>query len=452
MEQSDAVILVVEDEEIARKNMVLILKKDGHRAIAVESGEKALNLIGEQMFDLVITDLKMPGADGMAVLSACQRLQPYTGVIMVTGYATIESAVKAMKLGAYHYIVKPLKVDALRKLVSEALFKRSLQLENRELKKGENVPQSVPHLVGKSREMEAVFATIRQIATADTNVLIFGESGTGKELAAQAIHDLSGRANKRFVAFNCGSLTEDLMANELFGHEKGAFTGADRRQAGLVETADGGTVFLDEVGDMPPSMQVKLLRTIQEKVLMRVGGVDPVAVDVRFIAATHRDLQTDVEQGVFRQDLFYRLNVISIRMPPLAERDGDIPLLAYFFLEQKSKSMNKSVTAIEPAAMEMLLKYAWPGNVRELENVIERSVALSNKASIGADDLPEYLVDLPVETYRRRENALPSLEEQEQNYIRWVLEKCEGNKTRAAKVMGIDRVSLWRKMKKYGME
>jgi transcriptional regulator with PAS, ATPase and Fis domain len=300
--------------------------------------------------------------------------------------------------------------------------------------------------------MEEVKATARQVAPSDANILILGESGTGKELVAKAIHQLSLRSDKRFVAFNCGSLTEELMANELFGHEKGAFTGADRERSGLLETADGGTVFLDEIGDMPLTMQVKLLRVIQERELLRVGGTRPLRVDVRFVAATHRDLQADVQAGHFRQDLYYRLNVITIHLPPLTERRDDIPLLAHHFLKQISSSMNKAVTGIDPDAMELLGQYSWPGNVRELENIIERAVTLADRPTIGASHLPEYIRNLTIETYRYVSSDVPTLEEQEKRYIQWVLEKTEGNKTQAAKIMDIDRVSLWRKLKRYGLE
>ena len=294
--------------------------------------------------------------------------------------------------------------------------------------------------------------TIQQISPSDTNVLIYGESGTGKELAAKAIHHLSLRSEKRFVAFNCGSFSDELMANELFGHEKGAFTGAVQEKKGLLQTADGGTVFLDEIGDMPMSMQVKLLRVIQEKELLRVGGVDPFPVDVRFIAATHRDLQQDVQSGHFRQDLYYRLNVIALRLPPLTERIDDIPLLVNHFLAQKSRTMKKTIEAIEPQALDLLGRYSWPGNVRELENIMERAVALENGPLIRVADLPDYVHNLTIETYRHTPSDIPSLEDQEKRYIQWVLEKSDGNKSKAAKIMGIDRVSLWRKLKRYGIE
>jgi DNA-binding NtrC family response regulator len=452
MQANENSILVVEDEDIARRNLEHILKKEGYEVITTDNGAKALDLLRRRDFDLVLTDLKMEKVDGMQVLEKTRELQPYTEVIMITGYATVDSAVAAMKEGAYHYIAKPYRIDEIRQIVRQALMKRRLQLENQALKDSLKKAQPVPFIVGKSKAITQVLKTIQQIASSDTNVLIYGESGTGKELAAKAIHHLSPRSEKRFVAFNCGSFTEELMANELFGHEKGAFTGAVHKKDGLLQTADGGTVFLDEIGDMPLSMQVKLLRVIQEKELLRVGGVDPLSVDVRFIAATHRDLLETVQKGVFRQDLYYRLNVIALRLPPLTERVDDIPLLVYHFLAQKSRAMKKEIDAIQPEAMNLLSRYSWPGNVRELENVMERAVALENGSVIRVADLPDYIHNVTIETYRHTPSEIPTLEDQEKRYIQWVLEKNGGNKSKAAKIMGIDRVSLWRKLKRYGIE
>jgi DNA-binding NtrC family response regulator len=450
--QTNAKLLIVDDERIALKNLEYVMKKEGYEVAGTQSGQNALRLLEEQSFDVVLTDLKMEKVDGMQVLEKSREIHPYTEVIMITGYATVDSAVAAMKQGAYHYIAKPYKIDEIRQIVGQALMKRRLQLENLELKESLKKAQLVPFIVGKSKAITQVLETIQQIAPSDTNVLIYGESGTGKELAAKAIHHLSLRSEKRFVAFNCGSFSDELMANELFGHEKGAFTGAVQEKKGLLQTADGGTVFLDEIGDMPMSMQVKLLRVIQEKELLRVGGVDPFPVDVRFIAATHRDLQQDVQSGHFRQDLYYRLNVIALRLPPLTERIDDIPLLVNHFLAQKSRTMKKTIEAIEPQALDLLGRYSWPGNVRELENIMERAVALENGPLIRVADLPDYVHNLTIETYRHTPSDIPSLEDQEKRYIQWVLEKSEGNKTKAAKIMGIDRVSLWRKLKRYGIE
>ena len=452
VEKNKEIILVVEDEDIARKNLEHILIKTGYEVISVNNGKKALDLLQSTSIDLVITDLKMEQVDGIQVLRKTKELQPYTEVIMITGYATVDSSVEAMHQGAYYYIAKPYKIGEVRKIAKEALLKRRLQLENLELKDTLKKYQQISSIVGQSKTMIEVQKTINQIAPSDINVLILGESGTGKELVARSIHQLSLRSEKKFIAFNCGSFTEDLMANELFGHEKDAFTGATKAKAGLIKVADGGSVFLDEIGDMPLTMQVKLLRVIQEKEILPVGGEEPISVDVRFIAATHRDLKEDVEKGHFRQDLFYRLNVITIKLPSLSNRDGDIPLLAYHFLTQKCKAMKKDVESITRESMELLCQYTWPGNIRELENVIERAVALASVPEMQVGDLPEYIRNLSVETYRRHDSEFPTLEEQEKNYIKWILDKCNGNKTKAAKIMGIDRVSLWRKIKRFGLE
>ncbi len=445
-------LLVVEDEDLARRNLVHILDREGYDVIGVDSGEKAIALLKDRPFDLVITDFKMGRVDGLQVLEKCKALQPLVEVIIITGYATVDLAVTSMKDGAFYYIAKPYKIDQVRKIVSEALIKHRLLLENQRLRDELQRSRPMPALIGKSRAMETIRETIRQVAPADTNVLILGESGTGKEIVAKAIHLLSNRQSKRFVAFNCGSFTEELMANELFGHEKGAFTGADREHAGLLEVADGGTVFLDEIGDMPLSMQIKLLRVIQERELMRVGGVNPIQVNVRFLAATHRDLHEDTRTGQFRQDLYYRLNVMTIHIPPLIERREDIPLLAQRFLIRIAGEMQKDVQSIDTGVMDLLSQYSWPGNVRELENIVERAVALATKPTIGVDQLPDHIRNLTIETYRTAGNTIPTLEEQEKRYIEWVLQKTEGNKTHAAKIMGIDRVSLWRKLKRYGWE
>ena len=452
MQAAEVHVLVVEDEDIARRNLEHILSKEGYQVTATNSGAKALDLLRQRDFSLVLTDLKMEKVDGMQVLKTCRKLQPYTEVIMITGYAAVDSAVAAMQQGAYHYIAKPYKIDELRQVIAQALTKRRLQLENRDLKDSLKRAQPVPFIVGKSKAITEVLDTIRQIAPSDTNVMIYGESGTGKELAAKAIHHLSSRAENKFVAFNCGSFTEELMANELFGHEKGAFTGAVQEKIGLLQAAHRGTVFLDEIGDMPVSMQVKLLRVIQEKEFLRVGGVDPISADVRFIAATHRDLQKDMQSGHFRQDLYYRLNVIALRLPALAERRDDIPLLVNHFLTRKAVAMGKKIDAVEPEANDLLSRYSWPGNIRELENIIERAVALENGPCIRVADLPDYIRGQSIEIYRHTPSDIPTLEDQEKHYIQWVLERTESNKTKAAKIMGIDRVSLWRKLKRYGIE
>lgn len=442
-------ILVVDDEAITRKNLAHILEKEDYCVVTADCGAKALDLLSETEFDLVITDFKMEKVDGMQVLARCRELHPYCEVIMVTGYATVDLAVRSIKTGAYYYLAKPFKIAEVRRLVKEALTKRRLVLENLDLRAELNRTSDIPRLIGRSDAMRSVKDMIKQIAPSDANVLVLGESGTGKELAAKAVHLLSPRSARKFVALNCGAFTEELMSSELFGHEKDAFTGATRAKIGLIETADGGTVLLDEIGDMPLTMQIKLLRAIQEKEILRVGGVRPIPVDVRFIAATHRDLKKEVEKGLFRQDLYYRLDVITLTLPPLVERGGDIPLLVQHFLDQKSSAADKKIREIDRRAVTLLCQYSWPGNVRELENIIERAVAMATGPVIGTEELPDYINTLSIETYRRNPSEIPTLESQEKSYIRWVMDKCEGNKTHAAKIMGIDRVSLWRKIKRF---
>jgi DNA-binding NtrC family response regulator len=446
-------ILIIEDEQIALKNLEHILLKDGYKVTAVDSGTKGLNLIKSKAFDLIITDYKMKKIDGMQILERSRELQPYTEVIMITGYATVDNAVTAMKEGAYHYIAKPYKIDEVRQIIKQALLKRSLQMENQALRKQLDQKATLPEIIGNSPPMRQVKKTIAQVAQTDISVLILGESGTGKELVARAIHSLSSRKDHEMVAFNCGSFSEDLMANELFGHEKEAFTGAMKTKKGLFEFADQGTVFFDEIGDMPPSMQIKILRVIQEKEIMRVGSTQTLGVDLRFIAATHRDLRHEVDQGHFRQDLYFRLNVASIILPALADRKEDIPLLAYHFLAKKNRDMGKKIKEIDRTTMEFLVNYTWPGNVRELENIIERAVAMENSDVIYPEALPDHLAQLAIETYRTApEGKIPTMKEQEKRYIQWVLEQTNWNRTRAAEIMKIDRVSLWRKIKTFKLE
>ena len=357
-----------------------------------------------------------------------------------------------MKAGAYHYIAKPFKLDEVRKVVREALEKKNLKQENVQLRKQLEQFEEKPKIITANSLMKHILAMVKQVAETDTNVVITGESGTGKELFANLIHHNSVRRDGPMLTLNCGAFTEELLANELFGHDKGAFTGAETEKKGLVEMADSGTLFLDEIAEMPLPMQVKLLRVIQEKELIRLGGVKPIKVDVRFVCATNRDLQEEVRQGRFRQDLFFRINVISIKIPPLSARKEDIPLLTMYFMNKYSKLMGKDVLEISEEAMEILMLYDFPGNVRELENIIERGVALSRGRSIEKIHLPHDLRGAALQTFRKREGKYPSLEEMERSYIQWVLKEVGENKTEAAKYLGIDRVSLWRKLKKLGLE
>jgi DNA-binding NtrC family response regulator len=445
-------ILVVDDEKVALNNLIYILKKENYEVTGTQSGPRALALLDEQEFDLILTDLKMEKVDGMQVLTRSKELYPDTEVIMITGYATLDSAINAMKAGAYHYIAKPFKLDEVRKVVREALEKKNLKQENVQLRKQLEQFEEKPKIITANSLMKHILAMVKQVAETDTNVVITGESGTGKELFANLIHHNSVRRDGPMLTLNCGAFTEELLANELFGHDKGAFTGAETEKKGLVEMADSGTLFLDEIAEMPLPMQVKLLRVIQEKELIRLGGVKPIKVDVRFVCATNRDLQEEVRQGRFRQDLFFRINVISIEIPPLSARKEDIPLLTMYFMNKYSKLMGKDVLEISEEAMEILMLYDFPGNVRELENIIERGVALSRGRSIEKIHLPHDLRGAALQTFRKREGKYPSLEEMERSYIQWVLKEVGENKTEAAKYLGIDRVSLWRKLKKLGLE
>jgi len=445
-------ILIVDDERVALKNLEHVMKKEGYEVTATQSGANALKLLEEQAFDVVLTDLRMEKVDGLQILKKSRELHPDSEVVMITGFATLESAVETMKHGAYYYIAKPFKLDEVRKVVSEAAHKVALKQENRHLREQLESYQGKVKIITQDPAMQKLLDVARQVAPVDTTVLITGESGTGKELFARYLHVNSGRARSPFFAINCGAFTEELLTSELFGYEKGAFTGAAAQKRGLVEMASGGTLFLDEVTEMTPTMQVKLLRVIQEKEVLRVGGTEPVKVDVRLVAASNRDLQEAMKNGSFRQDLYFRLNVVSLRIPPLAERKDDIPLLSYFFLKKYATIMKKPVNEVSEDVVALLMNYDFPGNVRELENIIERGVALANGTRIELAHLPEDLKELNIRTFRKKEGKIPSLEEQEETYIKWVLHESGGNKTLAAQVLGIDRVSLWRKLKKYGLE
>ena len=445
-------ILIVDDERIALKNLEHVMKKEGYDVTGTQSGQNAMKLIEENHFDVVLTDLRMEKVDGMQILRKCRELHPDTEVIMITGYATLESAVETMKHGAFYYIAKPFKLDEVRKVVREAVEKVSLKRENRQLREQLESFEGKVKIITQNRTMERLLETARQIAPTDCNIIITGESGTGKELFARYLHFNSGRSEGPFFAINCGAFTEDLLGNELFGHEKGAFTGAFTMKKGLIEMASGGTLFLDEITEMPASMQVKLLRVIQEREVLRLGATEPLKVDVRFVAATNRDIEEAIKSGRFRQDLYFRLNVVSLRIPPLSERKDDIPLLSYYFLKKYAARMKKEVAEISDDVIALLMNYDFPGNVRELENIIERGVALSAGGAVEVAHLPEDLRELSIRTFRKKEGKIPSLEEQEMAYIKWVLQESGNNKTLAAQILGIDRVSLWRKLKKYGME
>ncbi len=447
-------ILVVDDEAAALKNLAYLLRKEGYEVTACQSGQAGLKELRYREIDLVLTDLRMKGIDGLALLRQAREWQPDAEVIVITGHATLDSAVAAMKEGAFHYVAKPYRLDEARQVVKSALEVVALKRENRSLRRRIDGYQGPVSIITQDLGMQRLLDTARQVAPTDCNILITGESGTGKELMARYLHLHSARASQAFVAVNCGALQEELLANELFGHEKGAFTGADRQKPGLIEMAAGGTLFLDEIAEMSPAMQVKLLRVLQERELLRVGGIEPVKVDARFIAATNRDLQEGVVSGRFRSDLYFRLNVVNLALPSMRDRQDDIPLLVFHFLRKFAQAMGKPVEDVAPEALALLAHHDFPGNVRELANLVERGVALARGDRIEARHLPEGLRHLtpPAAPPRPPRGALAPRAGNEAAYLAQVLEYTGGNRNRAADILGIDRVSLWRRIKRYGLE
>ncbi|HUT55099.1 MAG TPA: sigma-54 dependent transcriptional regulator [bacterium] len=442
------VILIVDDDEVERKNLTRLLEKGGHQVRSEAAALEALARLSKGQVDVVISDLVMDEMDGLQFLELTRELHPEVEFILVTGYASIPSAIQAIKNGAYHYLEKPFRPDEVLNLVGQAVEKKRLRERVKKLEDEVKGGGASPSLVGQSREMQEVVKLIRQVARAECNVLLTGESGTGKELAASMIHHESRRRGSKFLAINCGGFAEDLLANELFGHEKDAFTGATSARAGIMESASGGTLLLDEVGDMPPSMQVKLLRVIEEQEVIRVGGNTPLPIDVRIVAATNQDLKKAVNAGLFRHDLYYRLNVISIRIPPLRERRDDIALLAHFFLNRARDRAAKPIKGFSDPALKALTGYQYPGNVRELENIVERAVAMAQDEMIQVRDLPPDLTEIALFSFVPADESIRPLQDVEEDYIQWVLQKTGRNKSRTAKLLGIDRASLWRHLKK----
>jgi len=444
-------VLIVDDEAIAVENLGHILSREGYVATAAASGEAALEILGTREFDLVLTDLRMKGLDGLAVLGESKRLWPDTEVVVMTGHATVATAVEAMRLGACHYLTKPYGLAEVRATVAEAMDKRRLRLEVARLSRQGAALGRTPLIIGESPAIQALKDNIHHIAPTDSTVLILGETGTGKELVARAIHDASLRNDRRFLAVNCGAFNEDLLANELFGHEKGAFSGASALKKGLIEVAGEGTLFLDEIGEMSPTMQVRLLRVLQERHFFRVGGTQEIPVTARILAATNKDLKGDVERGLFRADLYYRLNVITLRVPPLSGRRQDIPLLAGYFIAKYAAAMGKKLSGFSAEAVRRLMVYEYPGNIRELENIVQRTVIMAKGEVIESGDLPQDLRGDAPALVKHEGPPLVTLEDLERRHIRDILAHCDGNKTRAAEILGIDRVSLWRKVKRLGL-
>ena len=449
-------ILVIEDEEIARKNLEHILAKEGYKVVAVDSGTKGLNLIKSRSFDLIITDYKMKKVDGIQILEHSRELQPYTEVIMITGFATVDCAVTAMKEGAYHYIAKPYKIEEVRRIIKEALLKRSLQLENMALKDAMKKEGHLPFIIGNSKVMGEVKKTIDQIARTDISILILGESGTGKELVAKAIHSQSNRYSHEMVAFNCGSFSEELMANELFGHEKGAFTGASRLKRGKFEMADQGTIFLDEIGDLPFPVQAKLLKVLDDGEIRRLGGTRTIKVNCIVIAATNRNLEKLVQQKKFRQDLYFRLNIFPVHIPPLRKRREDILKISNFYLKKYNK-IYKQKKRFSENCLEQIQAHDFPGNVRELKNIIKNAVVIKEK------DVLDKIISPGITRQKSRHSSSfedrksmvsQGLNEELLEFERKKLEKAMArfDSTRdLANHLGISQSTVVRKMKKHGL-
>ncbi|WP_028321294.1 sigma-54-dependent transcriptional regulator [Desulfatiglans anilini] len=447
-------ILIVDDEKNYLVVMEALLASEGYEIITAQNGFDAVRLIEESDLDLLVTDMKMPGMSGMELLEAAKKIQPDLPVIMMTAYGTIEMAVEAMKKQAYDYITKPFENEQLKLTVKKALENHRLIKQNRFLTKALSDRFRYGNIIGKSKVMLKVYDLIEKVSHSRASVLISGPSGTGKELIAKAIHYGSPRKDLPFVSINCGALTETLLESELFGHEKGAFTGAVAMRKGRFEVADGGTLFLDEVGDMPASLQVKLLRVLQEMEFERVGGTKTIKVDVRVISASNRNIKDDVAEGIFREDLFYRLNVINIEVPPLRERLDDIPLLVKHFIEKYRENASEKPVELSPEVWKIFYTYSWPGNVRQLENVIERAVILNPGRLIILDDLPQEMVEaeteLDIDRFIPPNTSLTeALETIEEKMIRRALERCGNVQSHAAKMLGITKSLIQHKMKKY---
>jgi len=446
---SDATILVVDDEKNTREALSKILSEDGYDVIAAADGYQALDAVARDLPDLILADLKMPGMDGLELLSRI-RLKDYdTPFVIMTAFGTVETAVEALKKGAEDYLTKPINIDELEIQIRRILSRRRLLQETRQLREQLREKYKFENIVGSSPQMQSIFKTVHQIAPSRATVLIMGESGTGKELIASAIHQNGDRADRPYIKVSCSALSENLLESELFGHEKGAFTGAVFTRQGRFEIADGGTLFLDEIGEISLSTQVKLLGFLQDRIFERVGGNKKFKVDVRLIAATNKDLEKAVAEKAFRQDLYYRLNVITITIPPLRDKVSDIPLLVEHFVEKYVKENNKQIDGVTPNALAAMMTYHWPGNVRELENMVERAVVMCNEKTIGRRHFP-----VVTDTRNAGFDEIPpipgsSLQEIERYSIQKTLEAVGGNRTRAAEILGISLRKIQYKLKEY---
>ena len=447
-------ILVIDDEEAQREAVGGYLRKRGFDVLQVENGRRGLELLQGQAIDLVITDLRMPELDGMGVLEAARQTNPDIGVVLVTAYGSVDGAVDAMQEGAFHYLQKPIDLDELDLIVDRALERNHLVSENEILRQRIGGGAQFGGIIARDSAMEEALNIVARAAPSRATVLVRGESGTGKELIARAVHDASPRAEKPFVAVNCAALNKGLIESELFGHEKGAFTGADDRRVGRFEQADGGTLFIDELAEIPAEVQVKLLRVLQERKIERVGSGTEIEVDVRLIGATHRDLQGLVADGEFREDLFYRLNVVSVQLPPLRSRKRDIPVLVEHFLARYADENAKDVREVSKEAMDLLMRYAYPGNVRELQNIVERAVVMARGDVVTQADLPMEIQEMQSATAPVASGSTLSeqVEELERKAIVQALDQADGIQSRAADMLGLTERNLRYKLKKYGLK
>lgn len=446
------VVLIIDDKPNIREVLSAILENEGYGVETCESAEKALEKIPKILPDLIVTDLKMPGMDGIELMKSVKTIDTHMPVILITAFGTISSAVEAIKAGAYDYLTKPIDYERLKILIKRALNEKKITSENIYLKEELETKYSLNNLLGKSSVMQRLFSLIKTVSSSDPNVTIQGESGTGKELIAKAIHYNSVRKDKPLVVVDCSAMPEGLLESELFGYEKGAFTGAISRKKGRIELADGGTLFLDEIGEMSLPLQVKLLRVLQEKQFIRVGGLETIEIDFRLIASTNRDLKAEVAKGNFRSDLYYRLNVINIQAPSLRERKDDIPLLVESFLKKYSIRDGKKVKSISPEVMNCLIQYNWPGNVRELENCLERLMVVCQDDIITLEYLPEEMLgEKSTKNFLVSKKEDHTLDEIEKDAVVKTLEKTKWNKSQAAKLLNIDRKALYNRIKKYNI-
>ena len=440
---SAPVLLVADDDQVARELLAEALGREGYRVRVAAGGEECVRLAEAEPFDLALVDLRMPDLDGLGVLARLAAIQPELPVVILTAFATIETAIEAVNAGAADYLSKPFRLEEIKVVVRRTLEARRLARENLQYRQELKSRYGFEALVGQSHPITEIYKLVARVAGLDTTVLIQGETGTGKELVARAIHEASPRADRPFVVVDCAALPETLFESELFGHERGAFTGALGTRRGLLETSAGGTCFLDEIGELSAPLQAKLLRTLQGRTIRRVGGNDPIPVNVRVVAATNRDLHKLVAEGEFRDDLYYRLNVVTIVVPPLRERATDVPLLAQHFLEKFAQTSGRPIRRLAPEALALLAAYAWPGNVRELEHAIERAVALSSAETLVPDDFPLHLRQEPARAPRLPAAGM-TLAEVKRWYVHKALEEAGGNKVRAAELLGIDRRTLYR--------